>query len=265
MKKIVLGVLVITLCTAIVGCSMFNSDIKLDTTETIGSLTYKVNSEWSKSESSNYEGERLFLLDADYGESFGDTITYAPLDENGMAMPLVVLRIRIAWVNWSNDWDKSIRLEVWQKIINDLNDSVVPIEEDSIKYGTYFYENDMVTANIEFTNPDDSSIYRGEITIIANGDETYVIAMLQNNKMSDSSRKLYESVIQSIDIEKYPYSAPSLSSSSGWGSSSSSSGSSSRDYSAGSEWEEYDSNRDGKISDSEFQDAVGDFMDEYGY
>lgn len=50
--------------------------------------------------------------------------------------------------------------------------------------------------------------------------------------------------------------------------SSSSSGSSNslnsrKDYSEGSEWEKYDSDKNGKISDDEFQDATGDYIDSY--
>lgn len=61
--------------------------------------------------------------------------------------------------------------------------------------------------------------------------------------------------------------SPSSSSSSSYGSSSSGSGSSSNnnDYSPGSEWENYDSDSDGQINDQEFQDAVGDYMDQHGY
>ena len=43
-----------------------------------------------------------------------------------------------------------------------------------------------------------------------------------------------------------------------------SSGSSSKkDYAEGSEWEDYDSDKDGHISDDEFQDATNDYLDEY--
>ena len=44
---------------------------------------------------------------------------------------------------------------------------------------------------------------------------------------------------------------------------SSNSSNSSKDYSEGSEWENYDSDKDGKISDDEFQNATGDYIDKY--
>lgn len=46
-------------------------------------------------------------------------------------------------------------------------------------------------------------------------------------------------------------------------SNSSSSSNTKKDYSEGSEWEKYDSDKDGRISDDEFQDATGDYIDEY--
>ena len=36
-----------------------------------------------------------------------------------------------------------------------------------------------------------------------------------------------------------------------------------KDYQSGSDWEKYDKDGDGKISDQEFQDATGDYIDDY--
>lgn len=48
-----------------------------------------------------------------------------------------------------------------------------------------------------------------------------------------------------------------------YSSSPSNSSSSKKDYSDGSDWENYDHDNDGHISDDEFQDATGDYIDDY--
>lgn len=263
MKRVILWGVTITLCLFFVGCSSTTQEKELDKTETLGSLSYKVNSEWNKTESSDYEKTALDLPPLKYGETFVDTITYVSIDENEEALPLVVLRIRSFGTTWSNDWDAATRSDTWQTIMNGTINDVFSIGKDSIEFATYFFENDMSIADAEFTSAD-GGIYRGKITMIANGDETYVLCLVQKPQMSDSSKKLYESIIDNINITKYSYpekSKPSKSS----GSYSQSTPTPPKDYSSGSDWENYDSDSDGQISDSEFQDAVGDWMDEHGY
>lgn len=62
----------------------------------------------------------------------------------------------------------------------------------------------------------------------------------------------------SVDGETGSYSEPISGSYNGGGSTSTDS-----DYAPGSDWKKYDSDKDGKINDQEFQDATGDYIDEY--
>lgn len=62
----------------------------------------------------------------------------------------------------------------------------------------------------------------------------------------------------SVDGETGSYSEPISGSYNAGGSTSTDS-----DYAPGSDWEKYDSDKDGKINDQEFQDATGDYIDEY--